>query len=49
MKDFNQYPKAIKKTVRYIKQDAPKEQLEEIKKLIDSAIDRRMNFLKKSF
>ena len=38
MKNFDQYPKSIKKAVRYIKQDATKEQLEEIRKLIDYAI-----------
>ncbi|MFC0560057.1 hypothetical protein [Halalkalibacter alkalisediminis] len=39
--NLDKYPKSIKKAVRYIKQDAPKEQLEEIKKLIDNAIERR--------
>jgi hypothetical protein len=34
-------PKSIKKAVRYIKQEATKEQLEEIKKLIESAIKIR--------
>lgn len=38
---IDQYPKSIKKAVRYIKQEAPKEQLEEIRKLIDYAIKRR--------
>lgn len=41
MKNFDQYPKSIKKAVRYIKQDASKEQLEEIRKLIDYAIRKR--------
>ena len=41
MKNIDQYPKSIKKAVRYIKQDATKEQLEEIRKLIDYAIKRR--------
>ena len=41
MKNFDQYPKSIKKAVRYIKQDATKEQLEEIRKLIDYAIKKR--------
>ena len=41
VKNFDQYPKSIKKAVRYIKQDASKEQLEEIRKLIDYAIKRR--------
>ncbi|MGG1399955.1 hypothetical protein ABE288_19365 [Bacillus salipaludis] len=38
MKRFDQYPKSIKKAIRYIKQDAPKEELEEIKRLIEYAI-----------
>lgn len=41
MKDIDKYPKSIKKAVRYIKQDASKEQLEEIRKLIDYAIKVR--------
>ncbi|MCL7746061.1 MULTISPECIES: hypothetical protein [Bacillaceae] len=41
MKNIDKYPKSIKKAVRYIKQDASKEQLEEIRKLIDYAIERR--------
>ena len=41
MMKIDQYPKSIKKAVRYIKQEAPKEQLEEIRKLIDYAIKRR--------
>ena len=41
MKNFDQYPKSIKKAVRYIKQDATKDQLEEIRKLIDYAIKKR--------
>ncbi|MDR7000596.1 hypothetical protein [Neobacillus niacini] len=41
MNSFDQYPKAIKKAIRYIKQDAPKAQLEEIKKLIEYAIRLR--------
>jgi hypothetical protein len=38
MKNFNHYPKSIKKAVRYIKQDAPVDQLMEIKRLIEYAI-----------
>ncbi|MFJ5759873.1 hypothetical protein ACIQAA_12190 [Neobacillus sp. NPDC093182] len=38
MKNFDHYPKSIKKAVRYIKQDAPIDQLMEIKRLIDNAI-----------
>ncbi|MEH7884016.1 hypothetical protein V7654_06785 [Bacillus sp. JJ1609] len=41
MKDIDKFPKSIKKAVRYIKQDASKEQLEEIRKLVDSAIRLR--------
>ncbi|MBM7651867.1 hypothetical protein [Neobacillus cucumis] len=41
MKNFDNYPKSIKKAVRYIKQDASKEELEEIFKLINSAIKLR--------
>ncbi|WP_338449849.1 hypothetical protein R4Z09_27505 [Niallia oryzisoli] len=41
MKNLDHYPKSIKKAVRYIKQDATKEQLEEIRRLIDYAIQRR--------
>lgn len=41
MKEFDKFPKSIKKAVRYIKQDATKEQLEDIKKLIEYAIKAR--------
>ncbi|MFD0829853.1 hypothetical protein ACT8ZR_30205 [Neobacillus sp. M.A.Huq-85] len=41
MNSFDKYPKSIKKAIRYIKQDAPKDQLEEIKKLIEYAISLR--------
>jgi len=41
MKSIDNYPKSIKKAVRYIKQDAPKNQLEEIRKLIEHAIKLR--------
>ncbi|WP_216829050.1 hypothetical protein [Alkalihalobacterium elongatum] len=34
-------PKSIKKAIRYIKQDASKEELIEIKRLVDYAIERR--------
>ncbi|WP_265416601.1 hypothetical protein [Alkalihalobacillus deserti] len=39
--NLDKYPKSIKKAVRYIKQDASKEQLEEIRKLVEYAIERR--------
>jgi hypothetical protein len=41
LKEFDQLPKNIKKTVRYIKQDATNEQLEVIRKIINMTIDRR--------
>ena len=41
MKNLDHFPKSISKAVRYIKQDATKDQLEEIKKIIDYAIRRR--------
>ncbi|MBT2679835.1 hypothetical protein J7E38_12550 [Bacillus sp. ISL-35] len=41
MKEIDKFPKSVKKAVRYIKQDASKEQLEEIRKLIDYAIELR--------
>ncbi|WP_268870952.1 hypothetical protein [Halalkalibacter akibai] len=39
--NLDKYPKSIKKAVRYIKQDASKDQLEEIKKLVEYAIEKR--------
>ena len=41
------YPKSIKKAVRYIKQDASIEQLEEIKKIVNFAIKKRNLFTTK--
>jgi hypothetical protein len=38
---MDHHPKSIKKAVRYIKQDATKEQLIEIKKLVDYAVRKR--------
>jgi hypothetical protein len=46
MKKLNEFPKSIKKAVRYIKQDASEEQLLEIKRLIDHAIKIRNYSLK---
>ncbi|WP_169917349.1 hypothetical protein [Alkalihalobacterium alkalinitrilicum] len=40
-KDFDRLPKSIKKAIRYIKQDASQEELDEIKKLVEYAIERR--------
>ena len=45
MERFNNQPKSIKKAVRYIKQDASKEQLIEIKKLFDNTIQKRIKAL----
>lgn len=39
--NLDKYPKSIKKAVRYIKQDATKEQLDELKRLLDYAIEIR--------
>lgn len=41
MKKFDQLPKTIKKTVRYIKQDAKVEDLELIKAILEHAIEGR--------
>lgn len=45
MGSFDNYPKSMKKFVRYIKQDASKEQLIEIKKLLNSTIQKRIKAL----
>ncbi|MED4016037.1 hypothetical protein [Sutcliffiella cohnii] len=42
MNKFNALPKTIKKTIRYIHQDASYEQALEIKKMLDMAIARKM-------
>ncbi|MCM3568209.1 hypothetical protein [Neobacillus mesonae] len=42
MRNFDDYPKCIKKAVRYIKQDATKDQLIEISKLLEQAIQAKM-------
>lgn len=39
--NVDNYPKSIRKAVRYIKQDATRKELEEIRKLIDYAIKKR--------
>ena len=41
MKDFQKLPKNIKKTVRYINQDASYDQLMLIKKYVKQAIERK--------
>ncbi len=45
MKEFDQFPKVMKKLVRYIKQDASLDQLEQFKKELDSAIQKRTMML----
>ncbi|MDQ0217498.1 hypothetical protein [Peribacillus cavernae] len=45
MEILDSHPKSIKKAIRYIKQDASKEQLIEIKKLLDYAIKTRIRNL----
>ncbi|WP_421381829.1 hypothetical protein ACOJQI_21170 [Bacillus salacetis] len=41
-KKFQDMPKTIQKTVRYIYQDAPMEKLEEIHRVIERAIKERL-------
>lgn len=41
MGKIDNFPKSIKETVRYIKQEATREQLEEIKRVIIYTIKRR--------
>lgn len=48
MKEFDRFPKVMKKLVRYIKQDASLEQLEHFKKELDYAIEKRAIMLKKT-
>ncbi|WP_169864741.1 hypothetical protein [Sutcliffiella halmapala] len=43
---FNQFPKTIKKTIRYINQDATYEQLQAIKSLMDKTIQNKFQNLK---
>jgi predicted DNA-binding protein len=42
MSTFDNLPKTVKRTVRYIIQDAPKENLQDIQKIINNAIDKRL-------
>lgn len=49
LKSFDQYPKSIKKAIRYIKQNATKEELNNIKKLMDYALELRYKELNKNF
>jgi hypothetical protein len=43
LKNFNTLSKSMKKAIRYIYQDAPIERLEEIRTLINQAIEKRLN------
>lgn len=47
MNQFDKLPKNVKKTVRYIKQDASYEQVLEMKKIINMVMNKRLNELKK--
>ncbi len=42
MPNFNNLPKTIKKTVRYIYQDAPVDKLMDIQKIINEALEKRL-------
>jgi hypothetical protein len=42
MSTFDDLPKTVKKTVRYIIQDAPVENLQDIQKIINNAIHKRL-------
>jgi hypothetical protein len=42
MNNFKTMPKSIKKTIRYIHQDAPIEHLKEIQNLLNQAINQRL-------
>lgn len=48
MKEFDRFPKVMKKLVRYRNQDASLEQLEQFKKELDYAIKKRTIMLKKT-
>lgn len=42
MKQFDQLPKNVKKTIRYIKQDASLEQLVIIQKMLNQAVSLKL-------
>ncbi|MED3725780.1 hypothetical protein [Priestia filamentosa] len=42
MSSFKELPKTIKKTVRYIYQDAPVDKLMDIQKIINEVIQKRL-------
>ncbi|WP_169891050.1 hypothetical protein [Litchfieldia alkalitelluris] len=48
MKDFNKLPKSIKKTIRYIKQDATIEQIRDIEKVLKFTITNRLEEIKRT-
>ncbi|MFU1993381.1 hypothetical protein [Priestia megaterium] len=41
MKKFDELPKSVKKTIRYISQEASKEDLTKIQQLVNHAIEQR--------
>ncbi|MBY0029973.1 hypothetical protein V7079_20135 [Priestia megaterium] len=41
MKKFDELPKSVKKTIRYISQDASIEDLAKIQQLVNQAIEQR--------
>ncbi|WP_169720901.1 hypothetical protein [Alteribacter aurantiacus] len=41
MRPFDEYPKSIKKAIRYIKQDGPLDRLDELEKLLLLTIEKR--------
>ena len=47
MSQFDKLPKNVKKTVRYIKQDASYEQIIKVKQFLNMAIEQRIKELKK--
>lgn len=47
MSNFNHLPKTIKKTVRYIYQEAPLDMLVDIQKVINDAINKRKKEINK--
>jgi hypothetical protein len=48
MKDFDKLPKSLKKTIRYIKQDATLEQLKKFESYLVTTINERKLELKES-
>ena len=48
LQGLDHYPKSLKNAIRYIKQEAKKEQLADIKQVLENAIKRREYMLKKT-